>query len=419
MPPTGSPRGIFFKHFHSILLLCGQVIAHDTVHTNQPPSQIDLTHDAHQRVLCMVEQDAHREFLFRGDFHLHGFGLRMVCLNNVFTRLLQKAVRSVEVKTFGSMSSGLNTTGTLNISGSLILNSEGAIQMRLMVFILDDLERSISTLSGSVAPTPPIVISAAVNAISLVVMFMAAMPFATAVMFSEIAIMIQSKLYKPCSGYINPNFSTLLEYLFVACKKRKRQQASLLAAFADCDRKYVPNNVYGSYLRVMVALMEITSKNYQRILEFKLSNHAGRLSPSDTDIISQSPKNDKGENSDYYTDKKKVDRLQQPYQRAFTPEEIQKIVTAYQSGKASYELGAEFNCSKTTIVKLLKQQGVPLRKSGRTRAKVDDKKVIRMYKEMHTIKEISKNLNVDTQVISRCLKENGVKLRSRWDYPEK
>ena len=169
----------------------------------------------------------------------------------------------------------------------------------------------------------------------------------------------------------------------------------------------------------LVALMEITSKNYQGILEFKLSNHAGRLSPSDTDIISQSPKNDKGENSDYYTDKKKVDRLQQPYQRAFTPEEIQKIVTAYQSGKASYELGAEFNCSKTTIVKLLKQQGVPLRKSGRTRAKVDDKKVIRMYKEMHTIKEISKNLNVDTQVISRCLKENGVKLRSRWDYPEK
>ena len=92
---------------------------------------------------------------------------------------------------------------------------------------------------------------------------------------------------------------------------------------------------------------------------------------------------------------------------------------AYQSGKASYELGTEFNCSKTTIVKFLKQQGITLRKSGRARAKVDDKKVIRMYKEMHTIKEISKNLNVDTQVISRCLKENGVKLRSRWDYPEK
>lgn len=168
-----------------------------------------------------------------------------------------------------------------------------------------------------------------------------------------------------------------------------------------------------------MALMEITSKNYQRILEFKLSNHAGRLSASDTGIISQNQKNDKRENSDYYCDKKKVENLQQPYQRIFTPEEIQKIITAYQSGKTSYELGIEFNCSKTTIVKLLKQRGIPLRKSGRTRAKVDDDKVIRMYKEMHTIKEIAKSLNVDTQVISRCLKENGIKLRSRWDYPEK
>lgn len=168
-----------------------------------------------------------------------------------------------------------------------------------------------------------------------------------------------------------------------------------------------------------MALMENTSKNYQRILEFKLSNHAGRLSASDTGIISQNLKNDKRENSDYYTDKKKVDRLQQPYQRAFTPEEIRKIVTAYQSGKASYELGIEFNCSKTTIVKLLKQQGITIRKSGRARAKVDSKKVIKMYREMHTIKEIAKSLNVDTQVISRCLKGNGIKLRSRWDYPEK
>lgn len=165
--------------------------------------------------------------------------------------------------------------------------------------------------------------------------------------------------------------------------------------------------------------MEITSKNYQRILEFKLSNHAGRLSASDIDIISRSSKKDKGEIADYYRDKKKVESLQQPYQRIFTPTEIERIVAAYQSGKASYELGVEYGCSKTTIIKLLKQQGVTLRKSGRARAKVDSKKVIKMYKEMHTIKEIAKSLNVDSQVISRCLKENGIKLRSRWDYPEK
>lgn len=168
-----------------------------------------------------------------------------------------------------------------------------------------------------------------------------------------------------------------------------------------------------------MALLENTSKNYQRILEFKFSCHAGRLFASDIDIISQNLKNNKRENSDYYSGKKKVESLQQPYQRIFTPIEIERIVAAYQSGKASYELGVECGCSKTTIIKLLKQQGVTLRKSGRTRAKVDGKKVIKMYKEMHTIKEIAKSLNVDSQAVSRCLKENGIKLRSRWDYPEK
>ena len=64
--------------------------------------------------------------------------------------------------------------------------------------------------------------------------------------------MIQSKLYSLYSVHINPNFSSFLEYLFVTCKNQQRQQASLLAAVVDCDRKYVPDNVYGSYLRVMV-----------------------------------------------------------------------------------------------------------------------------------------------------------------------
>ena len=54
------------------------------------------------------------------------------------------------------------------------------------------------------------------------------------------------------SYYSNTNLSRLPRMPLLICKKRKRQQASLLAAVVDCDRKYVPNNVYGSYLRVMV-----------------------------------------------------------------------------------------------------------------------------------------------------------------------
>ena len=64
--------------------------------------------------------------------------------------------------------------------------------------------------------------------------------------------MIQSKLHSPYSVHINPIFLLFFEYLFATYKNQQRQQASSLAAVVDCDRKYVPNNVYGSYLRVMV-----------------------------------------------------------------------------------------------------------------------------------------------------------------------
>ena len=89
----------------------------------------------------------------------------------------------------GSIRSGLNTTGAPNISGSLILNRDGPIQILPMVFSFLLLERSIKTFNGSVPPRPPMVIRAAVNTASLVAMFSGAWPFATASIFSAIATM--------------------------------------------------------------------------------------------------------------------------------------------------------------------------------------------------------------------------------------
>ena len=71
--------------------------------------------------------------------------------------------------------------------------------------------------------------------------------------------MIQSKLHSPYSVHINPIFLLFFEYLFATYKNQQRQQASSLAAVVDCDRKYVPNNVYDSYLRVMMELMSPVS----------------------------------------------------------------------------------------------------------------------------------------------------------------
>lgn len=102
---------------------------------------------------------------------------------------------------------------------------------------------------------------------------------------------------------------------------------------------------------------------------------------------------------------------------AFLPEEVQKIIADYRSGKTGQELSIDYKCSKTTIIKLLKEQGVDVRKD-KARAKLDDDMVIDMYRQMKTAQQIAEHFGVSKQVILQCLKKHGVKLRTRWDYPK-
>lgn len=55
----------------------------------------------------------------------------------------------------------------------------------------------------------------------------------------------------------------------------------------------------------------------------------------------------------------------------------------------------------------------------KAQAKLDTAKVVGMYYEYHTTEEIAKVFGVSSYTINRCLRENGVKIRSRWDYTQK
>ena len=167
-----------------------------------------------------------------------------------------------------------------------------------------------------------------------------------------------------------------------------------------------------------MGLSEADTNKYRTLLKEKsLSVSDNPVARPATDkIISQEAQNDNSKN-EYYAGKKVVRQLQRSYRRPFTPEETQKIIDAYQSGKSSQELGTEFHCCKTTILKLLRRQGVETRK-GKGGAKIDDEAVIRMYKQMFTIRQIAKCYEVDPQTVSKCLKRHGIKMRTRWDYPE-
>ena len=77
-----------------------------------------------------------------------------------------------------------------------------------------------------------------------------------------------------------------------------------------------------------------------------------------------------------------------------------------------------FKVSKNTIVRLLREQGVEITRS-KAQARLNAKKVISMYEDGLTSTQIAKQLGVGAQVILRCLKNHGVKIKSRWDYEQK
>lgn len=114
-----------------------------------------------------------------------------------------------------------------------------------------------------------------------------------------------------------------------------------------------------------------------------------------------------------------VKRLKHPYRREFSEADIKQMISAYQSGgTTTIKLAEQFGCSKATINKLLRQQGVEVTKA-KAQARLNANVVVAMYDEMRTTEEIAKCFHVHPQVVIRCLRANGVKIRSRWDYAEK
>ena len=89
--------------------------------------------------------------------------------------------------------------------------------------------------------------------------------------------------------------------------------------------------------------------------------------------------------------------------REFSEAELQEIISLYQAGKATRELGEMFKVSKTTITKLLRKQGVEVTKS-KVQARLNAKEIISMYKNGYTAEKIAKHFEVCPQTILDCLR---------------
>lgn len=102
-------------------------------------------------------------------------------------------------------------------------------------------------------------------------------------------------------------------------------------------------------------------------------------------------------------------------QKRLSAAEKEIVVQEYKSGKTTYELAQQFGCHRRTIAATLEKHGVKPDKR-KAQKKLDPAKIIALYEKRYTLKEVAKCFNVNSRVISQCLRDNGVKIRSRWDY---
>lgn len=163
----------------------------------------------------------------------------------------------------------------------------------------------------------------------------------------------------------------------------------------------------------MVGLSELNSNKYKTILRHKthISEYA-EITP--TASISLEPLSLNNKTIDKFGEIS-VKTLKRSYRREFTPTEVSEIIALYNSEKDTIKLAKQFNCSKNTINKLLRQNDVLVTKK-KARAKIDVDKAISMYAEKITLEKIGEYFDVSSYTVREVLLENGIKLRTRWDY---
>ena len=102
-------------------------------------------------------------------------------------------------------------------------------------------------------------------------------------------------------------------------------------------------------------------------------------------------------------------------QKRLNDDEIKLLIVAYLDGKSTYALAAQFGCHRTTVSEILKRHDVTVTKQKSLR-KLNLADVVDMYENMHTSAEIAEKYEVGSNVIIRCLRSQGIEIRSRWDY---
>lgn len=153
--------------------------------------------------------------------------------------------------------------------------------------------------------------------------------------------------------------------------------------------------------------MEIYSKNYlivaKYVKDYCTTSVKSPVDPSVTDLS--------------YEPNSVVKTITQQ-QKALSELEIRTICERYKNGASSYELAREFGCHRRTISDTLKRNGVEVSHRASTKPELV-KRIIELYAEYKTPKEVGIIVGIGSDTVRKVLKDNGIYIRKSWEYPKK
>lgn len=91
------------------------------------------------------------------------------------------------------------------------------------------------------------------------------------------------------------------------------------------------------------------------------------------------------------------------------------ITVRYQQGWSSRRLAETYGLSKTSVVALLREKGIPIRYQGLDDSQIQE--IIQHYAAGASLAATGKAYSVSAETIRNLLKKQGVAPRNPWDHP--
>jgi len=97
------------------------------------------------------------------------------------------------------------------------------------------------------------------------------------------------------------------------------------------------------------------------------------------------------------------------------PDTVAEIIAHYEAGEPSTAIATTYGISKGSVIRLLRDAGVPIRKQGLTEEGVAE--AARLYASGQSLAQIGMYLGVDHGTVWRQLRKHGVKMRDTHGRP--